>query len=436
MTDQQPEGPGRAIRRRAAPGALAVLCILLALAVAATGCTKAQSTNSDTAPQARDAALRQIAVDYARTGDLAQAQAALDKLELANPAQLIVSLAESDVSAGRPAGDIEPLARFAEALGTRSPKLIAYLAPTAAPAPTIAPPTVPPSATPAPAFTPTASAPTASAPTETAPTETAAPPTATPTAAPQKPRIVADSDVNLRGGPGKTYPIVARLNAGQEAEILGRNASGDWWQVAWPDGKQAWVAGTVVRVLGPIDTIAVAKNIPAPPPTAPPAPRPTAAPAAPAAPPKPSTAFVVKNVRVKAVGEDSQSCQGGEHNLFVQVIDPAGNPIDGIRVREVFTGQVEVTGAQGKGPGRVQFDIYRDGGGQLEIVDEGGNPKSPQTRGMSANLPDWDLFQAAGYCDCKPYPDVDSCHAGWEARDFRYMPMSHYAYEVVFQRTS
>jgi hypothetical protein len=93
-----------------------------------------------------------------------------------------------------------------------------------------------------------------------------------------------------------------------------------------------------------------------------------------------------------------------------------------------------VTGAQGKGPGRVEFDIYKDGGGQLVIVDEGNNPISPQTRGMSANLPDWDLFQAAGYCNCKPYPDVDSCHAGWEARDFSFMPMSHYAYVVVFQR--
>ncbi len=88
---------------------------------------------------------------------------------------------------------------------------------------------------------------------------------------------------------------------------------------------------------------------------------------------------------------------------------------------------------QGKGAGRVQFDIYKDGGGQLDIVDDGNTPISPQSRGMSSNLPDWDLFQAAGYCSC--FPDDASCRAGWDARDFRGFPMSHYAYEVVFQRT-
>ena len=74
--------------------------------------------------------------------------------------------------------------------------------------------------------------------------------------------------------------MVGKLLAGQEVEILGRNVSGDWWQLAWPGGKQAWVAGTVVQILGPIDTVAVAKNIPAPPVQPTRAPQPTAAPAA------------------------------------------------------------------------------------------------------------------------------------------------------------
>jgi len=239
----------------------------------------------------------------------------------------------------------------------------------------------------------------------------------------------------LRGGPGKAYPVVGKLAAGKETEILARNASGDWWQLAWPGGKQAWVTGTVVKILGPIDTVAVAKNIPPVPVQPTRAPQPTAAPAAPAAPPKPSTAYVVRSVRAKSVGEDSQTCAGGEHNIFVQVVDPAGNPLDGVRVRDIWTGTIEVTGVQGKGAGRVNFDIYKDGGAQLEIVDGGNTPISPQSRGMSSNLPDWDMFLAAGYCNCKPYPDEASCQAGWQARDFAFMPMSHYAYEVIFQRT-
>jgi len=412
-------------RRQIKPG-LVALCILMAFAMIAAGCGKSRSAATAISPAARDASLRQIAADYAHAGDLAQAQAALDKLGLANPTQLLVSLAETDASAGRPAAEIVPMARLAEALGARSARLIAYLEPT----PTAVPPTpvpspIPPSPTAAPTATPTIEPPTA----------TLEPPTITPTPEPQQPRAIAKSAVNLRGGPGTAYPVVGKLLSGQETEILGRNASGDWWQLAWPGGKQAWVTGTVVQILGPIDTVAVAKNIPAPPvqPTRPP--QPTAAPAAPAAPPKPSTAFVVRNVRVKSVGEDAQNCQGGLPKIFVQVVDPAGNLLDGVRVREIFTGQVEVTGAQGKGSGRVEFDIYKDGGGQLEIVDDGNTPISPLSRGMSSNLPDWDLFQAAGYCNCKPYPDAESCRAGWEARDFRYMAMSHYAYEVVLQRT-
>jgi uncharacterized protein YraI len=413
---------GDAPRRRVRPG-LVALCILLAFTMIAAGCGKSRSADTVVSPAERDATLRQIAADYARSGDLAQAQAALDKLGLANPTQLLVSLAETDASAGFAPTEIVPMARLAEALGARSAKLIAYLEPT----PTAVPPTpvpspVPPSPTAAPTATPTPEP----------PTVTPEPPTITPTPEPQQPRAVADSDVNLRGGPGKAYPVVAKLLAGQEVEILGRNASGDWWQLTWPGGKQAWVAGTVVQILGPIDSVAVAKNIPAVPVQPTRAPKPTAAPAAPT---KPSTAYVVKSVRAKSVGEDSQSCPAGEHNVFVKVLDPAGNPLDNVRVRDIWTGTIQVTGVQGKGAGRVEFDIYKDGGAQLEIVDDGNTPQSPQSRGMSANLPDWDLFQAAGYCNCKPYPDEASCRAGWEARDFRYMPMGHYAYEVIFQRT-
>ena len=129
------------MRRQAAPGIFVAVCILLTLVLAATGCTKSRNTDTITSPDARDAALRQIAADFARSGDLPQAQAALDKLALANPAQLIVSLAEADAGAGRATGDVAPLARLAEALGARSPKLVAYLEPTAAPSPTLAPPT-------------------------------------------------------------------------------------------------------------------------------------------------------------------------------------------------------------------------------------------------------------------------------------------------------
>ena len=142
---------------------------------------------------------------------------------------------------------------------------------------------------------------------------------------------------------------------------------------------------------------------------------------------------MVKSVRVRPLGQDAQQCGGGEHNIFVTVVDPGGAPIDGVRIREVFTGIVHVTGE--KGPGRVDYDIYMNGGGQVEVVDEANNPLSPQTRGHERQPARLGFVPGRRILQLQAYPDVDSCRAGWEARDFRYMPNSHYVYDVVFQRT-
>jgi hypothetical protein len=238
-----------------------VLSVLFAVSIVLAACSS--STGSATVEQAgREASFRQIAKDYATNGDLAAAETALDKMDLANPAQLIVSLAESDVSAGRPKQDIEPLARLAAALGARSPRLVAYLAPTAlAPTPAVQAPvaaptiTAVPQSTAAPVTTPVPA--TATLVPTAAPTEV--PPSATPP--PQEPRVLAEGSVNLRSGPDRAYPVIGRLNAGQEVGIVGRNASGDWWRIEWAGNGQAWVAGTVVRVLGAIDTVAEVENI-------------------------------------------------------------------------------------------------------------------------------------------------------------------------------
>jgi uncharacterized protein YraI len=246
--------------------------------------------------------------------------------------------------------------------------------------------------------------------------------------------VLANNDVNLRGGPGKGYAVVARLRGGQEAPIIGRNASGDWWQVEAPGVKQAWVAGTVVQVLGAIDTVEIAKNIPALP-TA--APRPTAAPQPTAAVPpvvaKSGNPFVIQSVRLRSVGEDAQKCGGGgDHNIFLTVVDANGAPLDGVRVREVWTGGVRVSGE--KGPGKAEFDLYGGGGGQVQVVDDANNAISDLTRGLSNTFPDFDLMKAAGYCNCKPHPDDASCAADIANQTYLFA-WGHYAYEVVFRRT-
>lgn len=416
MTTQHPGRPASAGRRLAWPGIIAFF-ILVAVGLSGTGCTRSTNSQAPTSSAARDASLRQIAADYARSGDLAQAQAALDSLTLANPAQLIVALAESDVNAGRPAGDVANLARLAEALGVRSPRLVAYLAPT--PAPTVATATAPPSPT-------------------LAPTATPAPPTETPlpaatatlaaTETPQKPRVAADSAINLRSGPGRAYPVIGRMQAGQELEIIGRNASGDWWQLAWSGGGQAWAAGTVVRVLGPIDTVAVAQNIPAPPPAPTAPPRPTAAPATAA--PQAGPDFRVASIRLWGVQEnggyfDGPSIHCGEkRQLRVTVVDAAGNPLNGVTIKSVFTGEEQVTG--NKGPGMAEYilgtgqDIYivRDADGR-NVTSDYARGMSTQPEGISQ-----DQLIAAGYCT-----DAASCayHLTQSCR-------GHYSWDVTFRR--
>jgi hypothetical protein len=113
-------------------------------------------------------------------------------------------------------------------------------------------------------------------PSRTAPPPTVAPatrPPDTPTLAPPPtvalpPRVTARDKVNVRSGPGTGYARTGSLNAGQVADIIGRSAAGDWWNISW-DGQTGWVAASFVdAAVGANATIPI---LAAPPlPTAPP----------------------------------------------------------------------------------------------------------------------------------------------------------------------
>ncbi|CUS05721.1 exported protein of unknown function [Candidatus Promineifilum breve] len=70
--------------------------------------------------------------------------------------------------------------------------------------------------------------------------------------------------INVRGGPGIDYEVIAMLRAGETAAVLGRTLAGDWYAVQTDAGLSGWVAANVVELLG-VDpaTIAVVANIPA-----------------------------------------------------------------------------------------------------------------------------------------------------------------------------
>ena len=415
--------------------------VLLVVTAVLSGCGSRSnpSTQPQTAEQ-RNAAIVAIAQQFGATQDLEAAQVALAPLSLPNPGQSVLALAEAYIAEGQDTRTTVELIALAKALGPISRMAEDFLTREGANSGVPAAVAMAPTATPMPAPTDTPLPPTETPTLEPTATPTGTPEsTATPTETPvSQPQASTTSPINVRSGPGTVYPVVGQLQPGQPVDILGRNADRTWWQVLLLNGNEGWVAASVVDVAGPVDGVAVAANIPpaptqAPQPTA--APQPTTAPAAqPTQPPaQPTGGYALAGFRLRPVGSDAQRCDGGDHNIFVTVVDAGGNPIDGVRVREIYTGDVKVTGAQGKGPGRAEWDIYRGGGGVVQVVDENNNPLSPQTPGMSADWPPIDLMYAAGYCNCKPHPDIESCRADLESKTY-FFAVGHYVYEVTFQR--
>lgn len=136
--------------------------------------------------------------------------------------------------------------------------------PTSTPIPptvTPVPPTdtpVPPTPTPVPTATPTATDTPVPSPT---PTATPAPPTATST-----PRPIAAANVglvNLRAGPGTSYPRVRQIDRLEMLDIVGRDSAGDWWQVCCVDGEKTpmWVIASLVTTQGDLRQVPIVVDI-------------------------------------------------------------------------------------------------------------------------------------------------------------------------------
>lgn len=108
------------------------------------------------------------------------------------------------------------------------------------------------SPTPTPTRRPTLSAtPTSGADRSTAPLPTLAPgnpgipPTiAPPTAVPEPVMATATDVVRVRAAPSTAGAVIGRLNKGESAQIVGRTAAGDWWQIILPTDPNArgWVS--------------------------------------------------------------------------------------------------------------------------------------------------------------------------------------------------
>ncbi|MCP4167844.1 MAG: DUF3179 domain-containing protein [Chloroflexi bacterium] len=159
-------------------------------------------------------------------------------------------------------------------------------------------------------------------------------PTDTP---PPYPIVVAYRGVNVRSGPGANYQVIAGLRADDSARILASSTDSTWWQIELDADRKGWVFGQVITVLGDVAGIAVATDIPTPPPS------PTALPTQPPEEaPAPAPAFRLIERRLWGAEEngghfDGPSLHCGEkHELYVVVVDAAGNRLDGVTVGSIY----------------------------------------------------------------------------------------------------
>jgi hypothetical protein len=177
----------------------------------------------------------------------------------------------------------------------------------------------------------------------------------------------------------------------------------------------------------PAPELPAATNPPVPP-TA--TPEPTAA-------PKPEFDFVITKERM-LTKEENGGCTGN-HNIYVTVLDAAGNPIKGVQIGDVWGNPGPVTGHKGDDkPGYAEYDLYKNG---FKIFVKGdptaGRPVTSQvTNLLSSN--DWEIgipkLIEAGYC-----PDEGTCRVLWNSGVFgegnNSLCWGHYSWEVTFQRT-
>ncbi|MBK8800137.1 MAG: hypothetical protein IPM07_29240 [Anaerolineales bacterium] len=156
---------------------------------------------------------------------------------------------------------------------------------------------------------------------------------------------------------------------------------------------------------------------------------PTAAPAAeltataaPAGSPSDQPYFKLVSSRMWSKAENGD-CRG-QHLLRINVIDANGVRINGVRLKGIYTGEVMVTGSQGKGDGVIEYDLYSTGEGFTVIQnDDGREAASDRAEGFTTQSRDisQDLLIAGGYCtnasDCQIFYDSWGCngHHSWEA---------------------
>jgi hypothetical protein len=176
----------------------------------------------------------------------------------------------------------------------------------------------------------------------------------------------------------------------------------------------------------PTETPVPPTDTPAPPPTPGP-PTNTPAPTDTPTPVPPAVDFRLVTQRMYSL-EENGACRG-MHQIFVTVIDAAGNPLDGVAVEDTFQAVPPHTSGE-KGPGKLEYDLWKNGFALRVIKKQDGSPATSDVTAklssVDADIPNEWLVQG-GYCES----DAD-CST---RKSINQLCLGHYSYEVVFQRT-
>jgi hypothetical protein len=234
--------------------------------------------------------------------------------------------------------------------------------------------------------------------------------------------------------------LFALAQAGSILSITGRSADGDWWQIAYggtPDGF-AWIsvtAGTALNADHVPAAVAPAKAQP----LSAPAVQPTAAqPTTTPLPPTPAVDFAIIKQRLWSNEENggvsfngSASTCGFGHEIYVTVIDAAGQPLDGVIIADTYDNPRQITGSIG--PGRAQYVLFGNGYNLFVFVAEDHSAGRPVTsevsQVMSAKDPEIPIpwLINAHYC-------ADEAECEKRVREGG-LCWGHYSFDIVFQRS-
>jgi hypothetical protein len=126
---------------------------------------------------------------------------------------------------------------------------------------------------------------------------------------------------------------------------------------------------------------------------------------------------------------------GYGHQIYVWVLDAAGNPLDGVVIGDTYNNPRHISGE--KGPGHAQYDLHMNGYELLVVEDtSAGRPVTSQiSQVLSSN--DWQIpipWLIEGHY-CATEEECLARRADPETGRSSSLCWGHYSYEIVFQRT-